>query len=92
MNLLIGIYVIQLSLVFLFLQRVFIQEKTRDKNNSLNILKQNQEELGFVNQSEFFTLEDYLFIFIPIFGLLIMFIQSDVYKIYQENFESITHL
>ncbi|MGO0862218.1 hypothetical protein, partial [Clostridioides difficile] len=49
--------------------------------------KQNQEELGFINQSEFFTLEDYLFIFIPIFGLLIMFIQSDTYKIYQENFE-----
>ncbi|EMH2710041.1 hypothetical protein SI855_002793 [Clostridioides difficile] len=87
MNLLIGIYVIQLSLVFLFLQRVFIQEKPRAKNNSLNILKQNQEELGFINQSEFFTLEDYLFIFIPIFGLLIMFIQSDTYKIYQENFE-----
>ncbi|HBF2930513.1 hypothetical protein NBN67_19350 [Clostridioides difficile] len=62
MELLICIYVIQLGLVFLFLQRVFIQEKTRAKNNLLNFLKQNQEELDFVNQSEFFTLEDYLFI------------------------------
>ncbi|HBG8470521.1 TPA: hypothetical protein KRH38_002844 [Clostridioides difficile] len=91
MELLICIYVIQLGLVFLFLQRVFIQEKTRAKNNLLNFLKQNQEELDFINQSEFFTLEDYLFIFIPIFGLLIMLIGSDFYKIYQENFECKYH-
>ncbi|HEL2860392.1 TPA: hypothetical protein UL242_002495 [Clostridioides difficile] len=91
MELLICIYVIQLGLVFLFLQRVFIQEKTRAKNNLLNFLKQNQEELGFVNQSEFFPLEHYLFIFIPIFGLLIMLVGSDFYKIYQENFECKYH-
>lgn len=62
MELLICIYVIQLGLVFLFLQRVFIQEKTRAKNNLLNFLKQNQEELGFVNQSEFFPIRT-LFIY-----------------------------